>query len=143
MRGVFLEPCFGRVFAQHEFENERLRAIRVFETVDGRDVRMVQRGEDFGLTLEASEAIRVSGERRGQHLQRHLGFSLASVARYTSPCRRDGFCEFSTAGDHVPPGRSLPQSPRHLHKKMFIDTVLLTCFRATRTRRALVRFVES
>ena len=48
-----------------EFEHERLRAVRVFETVDRRDVRMVQRGKDFGLTLEASEAIRVSGERRG------------------------------------------------------------------------------
>ena len=40
------------------------------------DVRMVQRGEDFGFALEAREPIGIAGERLGQHLDRDLAFQL-------------------------------------------------------------------
>ena len=39
-------------------------AVGLFEAVDGRDVRMVQRGEDLRFALEPCEALRVGGERR-------------------------------------------------------------------------------
>ena len=44
--------------------------------MDLRDVRMVQAGEDLGLTLEPCEAIRVSRKRLGQDLERDLPVEL-------------------------------------------------------------------
>ena len=35
-----------------ELKNERFHAVRFFETVDARDVRMVQRREELGFTFE-------------------------------------------------------------------------------------------
>ncbi len=37
---------------------------------------MVQAGEDLGLTLEPSQAIRISCKRLGQDLERHLAVQL-------------------------------------------------------------------
>ena len=42
-----------------QFEDQRLRALRFFQAVDVPDVGMVQRGEDFGFALEASQPVRV------------------------------------------------------------------------------------
>ena len=47
-----------------------------FQSVDRRDVRMIQRGEHFRLTLEARQAVRVSRQSRRQHFERHLSFQL-------------------------------------------------------------------
>ena len=46
-----------------ELHDERLHAVRVFEPVDGRDVWMIQRGEDFGFALEARQPVGIGGER--------------------------------------------------------------------------------
>ena len=37
---------------------------------------MIERREHFGFALEAREAIRISGDRRGQHLDCDLAFQL-------------------------------------------------------------------
>ena len=51
-----------------------------------RDVRMIQRRQHFGFTLEARQAIGIVREGVGQHLDRDVAASrLVSVARYTSP----------------------------------------------------------
>ena len=55
---------------------QRLGALGFFQPVDVPDVGMVQRGEDFGFALEASEAVRVGGERVGQDLQGNVAAKL-------------------------------------------------------------------
>ncbi len=40
----------------HELQDERAYAVGVFEAVNGRDVRMVERGEDFALRAETGPA---------------------------------------------------------------------------------------
>ena len=40
------------------------------------DVRMVQRGQDFGFTLEAGEPISIAGKRLRQDPERHLAVQL-------------------------------------------------------------------
>ncbi len=45
-----------------QFKNERLLAFRFFQPVDVPDVRMVQRGQDFGFPFKPSEAIRIIRE---------------------------------------------------------------------------------
>jgi hypothetical protein len=55
-----------------QVHDERAHAVRFFEAEDRRDVRMVELGEELRFALEAREAFRVLGERRRQHLDRHL-----------------------------------------------------------------------
>ena len=74
-----------QIVALDEFHHERRDARALFEAVDGGDVRMIQRGEDFGFAMEPCEPIVVSGERWRQDLDGDLRFSFVSVARYTSP----------------------------------------------------------
>jgi hypothetical protein len=38
------------------------------------DVRVVQRGEDFGLALESGDPLRIVGDLRRQDLERDLAF---------------------------------------------------------------------
>ncbi len=56
-----------------------------FQAEQGGDVRMIQRREDFGFTLEPRGALGVRGERLGQHLERNVPIQSVSRARYTSP----------------------------------------------------------
>src|SRR4029453_7140679 len=57
-----------------EFHHEGLDAVGVFQSVDGRDVRMVHRGEDFGFGVKTREAIGVRGGGGRQNLDRALTF---------------------------------------------------------------------
>ena len=41
---------------------------RLLEAVDGRDVRMIQRGEHFGFALEPRQPLRIGRNGVGQHL---------------------------------------------------------------------------
>ena len=64
-----------------KLQNERLHADRVFETVDARDVRMVQRREKLCLTLEAGQALFVLRELFRQDFDRDVAveFRVASA----------------------------------------------------------------
>lgn len=62
--------------ALDELHHERLHATGLFETVDCGDVRMIQRGQRPGFTLEAREPISVVRERFGQDLDRHIPIEL-------------------------------------------------------------------
>jgi hypothetical protein len=57
-----------------------MNPIDLLETIDRTDVRMVQRRQQPGFPLAASESLRVSMERPGQHLDRNVTPALA-VAR--------------------------------------------------------------
>jgi hypothetical protein len=64
------------VVALDEFHHEGGQAPAFFEAVDRGDVRMVQRREGLGFTLEASQAIRIVRERLGQNLDRDIAVQL-------------------------------------------------------------------
>jgi hypothetical protein len=53
--------------------------------MDGGDVRMVESGQQLGLGLETRGALRIRAEVFRQDLNRDLGSSEESLARYTSP----------------------------------------------------------
>ena len=59
-------------FAIDEFEHQELCAVRFLHPMDLRDVWMIQRCENFGFTLEPSEAFRIAGYRSRQHLDGDL-----------------------------------------------------------------------
>jgi hypothetical protein len=66
--------------ALDELEDKREYAVTLFETVDGRDVRMVQRGEDLGLALKPPQALRIPRKRFRQEFQRDIALQ-PGVAR--------------------------------------------------------------
>ena len=46
-----------------QLHHERGDAVRSFQAVDRRDVRMIQRREDFGFALEPGQALGIGGDR--------------------------------------------------------------------------------
>ncbi len=52
----------------------------IFESVDLRDVRVIQSGEGLGLALEPQQAVGIGGDRLGQHFERDVTFE-PQVAR--------------------------------------------------------------
>ena len=75
-----LRDAVGERGSFDQFQHERRLAILLLEAVDGRDVRVVQRGQDLGFALEPREACGIGRHRRRQDLDRHVAFQLA-VAR--------------------------------------------------------------
>ena len=59
-----------------QFQDKRTGSLRFFQPVDVPDVGMVQRGENFGLTLKPGETIRIVREGLRQHLERHVPVEL-------------------------------------------------------------------
>ena len=55
-----------------QFQDQRTRPLGFLDAVDGRDVRVVQRSQDFGFTLKTGEAVRISCDRFRQHLDGNL-----------------------------------------------------------------------
>ena len=68
------------IVALDEFHHQRADASAVFQAIDVRDVRMVERGEDLRFALEPGEAIGIVGEGIRQHLHRDVAIELG-VAR--------------------------------------------------------------
>jgi hypothetical protein len=67
----------GEILAFDEFHHQGREVGRLLEAVDRGNVRVVQRGQDFSFTLEPCEAIRVAGDRCGQHLDRDGPLEIA------------------------------------------------------------------
>ena len=81
-----------QIVALDEFHHERVHAAGFFQAVDGGDVRMIQRGEDFGFALKPREPVGVVRERSGRILIATSRFSLVSRARYTWPIPPSPIC---------------------------------------------------
>jgi len=47
----------GKGWPLDQLHHERLHATGVFESVDRRDVWVIERGQDFGLALETDEPV--------------------------------------------------------------------------------------
>ncbi len=56
------------VFALDQFHHESVGSVGLFQTVNGRNVLMVQGGEDFRFPLESGHSFRVGRERFGENL---------------------------------------------------------------------------
>jgi hypothetical protein len=54
--------------ALDQLHRQELDTIHLLDGVDRDDVRMIERGGGAGLLLESSQAIGISAERNGQHL---------------------------------------------------------------------------
>ena len=67
----------GEILAFDEFHHQGREVGRLLEAVDRGNVRVVQRGQDFSFRLEPCEAIRVAGDRCGQHLDRDGPLEIA------------------------------------------------------------------
>ena len=65
-----------QVLAGDELHDEEVDPVRLLHLVDAGDGGMVQRRKDPGLTLEASQAFRITGHRVGQHLDGNIATQL-------------------------------------------------------------------
>ena len=70
--GYAVRECF----ALDEFEHERMPLAAVFEAIDGRDVRMVERGEHLRFPTKSSQPVRIADDSSGQNLQRDIAIEL-------------------------------------------------------------------
>jgi hypothetical protein len=60
----------------HQLHDERRRAVSTLESIDLSDIRMIERGEHFGLTLEACEPVGVPGEGGRQDFDRDVALEI-------------------------------------------------------------------
>ena len=67
--------------ALDELHHEGAHAARFFQTMNLRDVGMIEGGQHFRFTLEPREAFGIAGEQVRQNLQRDSRLSLVSRAR--------------------------------------------------------------
>ena len=70
----------GESWPLDQLHHQHLDALDVLEPVDGRDVRMIQRGEHFRFALEPRQALRIVREGIGQEFDRDRAIELC-VAR--------------------------------------------------------------
>ena len=81
-----VRDAVASVVALDQLQTSAVTPSASLQSVDRRDVRMIQRGENFGLALEARQAVgdppRATA---GRTLIATWRFSFVSVARYTSP----------------------------------------------------------
>ena len=62
----------SEILAGNQFHRQEPCALVRVDTENGGDVRVVQRGEQFGLALETGKALGVGGERFRKKLDRYL-----------------------------------------------------------------------
>ena len=74
------DPC-GQGDTGDELHDECPRAIRFLETVNDRNVGMVQRGEHLGLALKAGQPVGIAGEASGRIFRATSRPSFVSRAR--------------------------------------------------------------
>ena len=78
--GRYEEQPLRQCRALDKLEDERLHAIRFFESVNRGDVGMIERREDLRFAFEAREAIGIEGEQLGQDFEGDVAIQLG-VAR--------------------------------------------------------------
>ena len=73
-RTVFQQLC--QILALGQLHDEQLLAVGFLDLVDTGDVRMIERRQNLGLTLEPGQALRIARHRLRQHLDRHFATQL-------------------------------------------------------------------
>ncbi len=77
--------AFGERFAFYEFEDEKARTVCFLKAMDACDVRMVEGGEDLGLTLETAHPVGIESELIGKDLDRDLALELRVASAIDLP----------------------------------------------------------
>ena len=95
-------PRFDAIRQRRPFDklhHQRMRISGIFETVNRRNIGMIQRGEDFCFALESRHAFDVARERIGQDLQRHIASQLRipRAIYLAHPARTNGTSDFVRA----------------------------------------------
>src|SRR5262249_42213293 len=75
LESAALDPI-GERRAFDELQHERVNPARVLETVNGRDIRVVERREDLRFAFEARESIRIARKRGRQDLDGHVAIQF-------------------------------------------------------------------
>ena len=105
-----LRDAVGQCRSVDQLQNERLHAMRFFETVNCGDMWVVQRRQHLRLTLEARDAIEISGEEFRKDLQCDIAIELrvmraidlahparaengADLVKHRDACRQQGAFE--------------------------------------------------
>ncbi len=88
-------PAFNRsarVSPSTSSRIEALRAVDVFETIDGGDVRMIQRGEEVRFALKPGDPLGIVDEAVRDHLEGHLASELrvARAIHFAHPAGPEG-----------------------------------------------------
>ena len=80
-----------QVFPFDQFHDERGGTAAVLDAVDVGNVRMIERRENLGFTLEPHQALRIGGHAGGQHLDRNVALQarIAGAIHLTHPTRAD------------------------------------------------------
>ena len=73
--GTFGDPLRERRSLDH-LQNERFHAVRFFQPVDARDIRMVQRSEELRFPFEPRQALFVFREFLGKDFDRYVAVEL-------------------------------------------------------------------
>ena len=105
----------GKVVALDELERERQHAVGLFEPVNGRDMRMIQRGEHLRFAAKPGHAVGIQRERRRQHLDRRVAIEPGVVGAIdlAHPARADGGDDLVRA-NAGPRGQCHRAAPRSL-----------------------------
>lgn len=90
------EPCLERRTLDHLHDDDLIRADP-FESINGRDVRVIERGEYLRFTRKSRDAIRVSGKAVRQDFERNVTTEL----RVASPIHRSHSALADRRGDLV------------------------------------------
>ena len=72
-------------FPFDELQHQKPRAVGLGDVVDAGDMRVVERGEGFGFTLESRQALDIAGEFLRQGLERHVAFQFRVVGAVHAP----------------------------------------------------------
>jgi hypothetical protein len=83
--------AFGEVLALDELHGEEADLTFVVQTVNRGDSRVVQRGQQLRLALQAGQPVGVAGQHRRQDLDRHLTIEcrVEGPPDHTHPARAD------------------------------------------------------
>src|SRR5213593_990799 len=76
----------------HQLEDEELRALGFFESVDRGDMRMIERGQQLRLALESSDPFRIFCEELGQSFDGDVAIELGvtGFVDFAHPTGTDG-----------------------------------------------------
>src|SRR5262249_45355336 len=67
-----LAQPFGKRGTRHQLENQKVNAARLLESVDRRDVGMIQGSQQPRLALEPCQPLRIARKGLRQNLDRHV-----------------------------------------------------------------------
>jgi hypothetical protein len=111
--------ALGEGYSFDQLQDQCDQAGGFFKPIDGGNVRVVQRSQNFGFSLEAAEALGIAGDGRRQNLNGDRALQV-SVAQYTSPMPPTPIWLVTSYGPRrVPGARDMGESDRRDYRRMW------------------------